>query len=69
METATNANMKKIETEADGINEQNRKFAKLKNKQGMKAFGKGVVTGLVIGGLAQEGFAFLNPNQQGLVEQ
>lgn len=63
------SNVKKIEDEKGGISEQNKKFAKFKNKQGLKAFGKGLVTGIVIGGIAQEGFAFLNPNQQGQVEE
>ncbi len=62
-------NMLQLQEGEGGISEKDKQFNRIKTKQGLKAFAKGTIYGLVIGGLVQEGIAFANPNQQGLIEQ
>ena len=53
---------------AGGIDEKDKGFRGLKRKRVAGAAIRGLVTGLAVGGVAQEVGAFFNENQQGLVE-
>lgn len=53
---------------AGGIDEKDKGFRGLKRKRVAGAAFRGLVTGLAVGGVAQEVGAFFNENQQGLVE-
>jgi len=50
------------------IEDKNRRFKKVKIKHVANAIVKGFLTGLVVGGAIQEGAAFFNPGQEGLIE-
>jgi hypothetical protein len=64
----TDLKTRKLQEDENGINQKNKEFAKYKCKEGMKTFVKSAVTGLVIGVVAQETAAAINPNQQGAFE-
>ncbi len=64
----TDLQTRKLQEDENGVNQKNKEFAKYKCKEGMKTFVKSAITGLVIGVVAQEVGAAINPNQQGAVE-
>jgi len=51
-----------------GIEARDVLFKAMKRRKVAQAVGKGIITGLVIGGVAQEVGAFLRDNQEGLIE-
>ncbi len=65
---AFNAKSDQLVSGETGIEKKNELFNKMKKSKAWKAFGKGVVTGLVVGTVAQEAVAFFRDDQEGLVE-
>lgn len=53
----------------EGIEDKNNLFKKMKRKRVAMAAVKGIATGLLIGGLAQEATTFLSDQQHGLIER
>lgn len=68
LESNTKVNSLTLLKDENGIDQQNKKFARFKSKAGLTTFALSTLTGLVIGAGIQETSAFFNPNQQGAVE-
>lgn len=68
IESLKDSRMDNLVTGAEGIIEKNRLFKKMKRREVAKAAMSGVVTGLVMGGVAQEAGSWFHEYQTGLSE-
>lgn len=68
LESLTKTRFETLTSGEGGLKEKNRLFEKARRVNVAKAMGKALITGLVVGGAAQEVGAFLRENQEGLIE-